>query len=30
VVKPFGHQELAARVQALLRRSGSPAEAGAA
>jgi DNA-binding response OmpR family regulator len=27
VVKPFGHQELAARVQALLRRSGGRAEA---
>ena len=26
VVKPFGHQELLARVQALLRRSGSRAE----
>jgi DNA-binding response OmpR family regulator len=26
VVKPFGHQELAARVQALLRRAGSRAE----
>jgi DNA-binding response OmpR family regulator len=26
VVKPFGHQELAARVQALLRRSGNRAE----
>ena len=26
VVKPFGHQELAARVQALLRRAGNRAE----
>jgi DNA-binding response OmpR family regulator len=28
VVKPFGHQELAARVQALLRRAGNRSEAG--